>query len=132
MNTVKVSFRIFSDDIIPDEISKNLNLKPDKSHKKGEFHHNPALKDRVRYKDNMWLIKSKIDETNDLEAHLKHLLDRLLPHASYLRKISYSNEIDFYCGIFLSENMSASMYLEANLLEKISAIGADISVTTYY
>lgn len=119
------SFRIFSSEIDPEEITEALGVQPDRVHHIGEYPGNNAT--RPPYEDNMWIVKSKLSEEESLEHHLSALLSLLEPRQEYLRKVSSSVSIDFFCGLF-SKN---GFLLSANILKQIGKLGADLVLDIY-
>ncbi len=123
--TTKVSFKIMSPMLIPDEISQILQIVPDRSHKKGDFPRNDPK--YSPYKKGMWSLDSRCSEYEPLSKHLEMLLVVLLPKQEIIVEIARDSHIYFYCSLF----SQSDFYLENNLLMKITSLKASLGVSTY-
>ena len=121
----QVSFRIFASHLIPEEVTKNLNLMPDHVHRQGDFPKgNPSFS---AYKHGMWLLKSKLPEEQPLESHLEHLLSILETDHSYIHMLSQNTTVDFYCILY----SQSGFQLSSQLLKRVSELKAVLGVVVY-
>ena len=121
----QVSFRISEPHLIPEEVTKNLNLRPDHVHRQGDF---PKANPKYSvYKHGMWLLKSKLSEEQPLETHLDSLLSILEPNRPYIQLLSQSASVDFYCILYAQ----GGFQLSSRILKRISALEAVLGVVVY-
>ncbi len=121
----QVSFRIFAPHLIPEEVTKNLNLMPDHVHRQGDFPKgNPSFS---AYKHGMWLLKSKLSEEQPLEAHLDHLLSILETNRSYIHLLAQNTTVDFYCILYAQSGFQ----LSSQILKRISELKAVLGLVVY-
>ena len=90
----------------PDEITKRMGLVPTKFWRKGDIH----PKSRLEKKCNRWMLYSRISRSEDLENHVKDILNQLDSHRDailsicaeyevYLQHVGYFHQ--FYPGFHL-------------------------------
>ncbi len=75
-----------------ENITREFGLSPSHSHRQGE--HNQLGEP---YKKDMWLLKSPLDATQPLEAHLRWLAEVLLPRRQYISQLRETHDVDIYC-----------------------------------
>jgi hypothetical protein len=117
----KTSLRIFSTDLNPDEITRQLGIEPAFKYKLGDIH-GPTIR-----KNGMWILASILNEEEKLEDHLIHLLNLVEPHQSYLFELSKHAKIDFFCGVFNHLNI----FLTPQTMSRIAALGGTLDVSVY-
>lgn len=83
------AFRIYGTKVDLGGLTRELGLKPDHAHRQGD------LDPRGRpYHADMWSLASPLEKGKELEAHLRWLAERLLPHKAYILSISKSFKVD--------------------------------------
>jgi len=111
--------RIMGKDLDLDAISRELSLHPSHVHRGGELD-----KFGDPYPDDMWLLDSPLGKVVQLDAHLRWLVQQLIPHFGYLKSLKNTARIDIFCsctsvgegGLSLSPNsLSISTELGLNL-----------------
>lgn len=123
-----LTFGVTGDDFDPAMITRKLKLTPTRSHKKGDIiKNNPYGK---KFDFSKWSLKSKIDPTENLHAHLDELLSILLPHSDEIVELSLNCEIRFYCSIFSGEN-TVKIRIDPVTLKKICTLEASIVINLY-
>jgi hypothetical protein len=120
-----VSFGIFGEDLDPDQVSENLKLVPEHTHRKGDYPRNDPK--YSAYKHGMWGLDSKLPREQDFSAHLDNLLTILEPKQAEIRKLSERYDVDFYCNLFSQIGFN----LLPDLLKRMGNIGAALGVTVY-
>jgi len=108
-----VSFQIFSPNLVPEDVAINLG-QPDHIHHAGDYPRNDPK--YSAYKDAMWSIDSKISNSQPLEVHLDKLLLSLEPKQAYIRSLSQTTTVNFYCDLF----GQIGFQLSAQILQRIS------------
>lgn len=121
----RVCFRIFSPNLDPEDVSRNLGLSPDHSHYQGDY---PQGKPTfTAYRHGMWLLRSKLPNEHSLETHLGDLLSILESKQSYIKALAQSATVDFSCTLY-SQN---GFQLSPQILSRIANLGAILGVVVY-
>ncbi|MFP5109243.1 DUF4279 domain-containing protein [Neobacillus sp. C211] len=92
------NFIIRGIDLNPDEIKKNIILKPSKVRRKGEL----IAKD-IKMKDSYWSYQIKFKSYDELYLAFDELLKTLHTHKSFIGEISNGNDI--YINFSLRSNL---------------------------
>ncbi|WP_165976446.1 DUF4279 domain-containing protein [Bacillus salipaludis] len=92
------SFIIRGVDLVPDEITKKLNLKPSSVKRKGEL-----LTKEIKMKDSYWSYQMKFKNNEELNQVLGEFLDTLLPYKAFISEIAEIYDAYIYFG--LSSNL---------------------------
>lgn len=120
-----VSFRIFAPELIPDQITEDLDIQPDHKHLKGDYpRDNPKFR---AAKGGMWLLQSKLPDTEVFEDHLDNILSNLEGKADYILNLGKYATLDFYCVLYEQEGFE----LSASILGRIAKLGAALGVVVY-
>ena len=115
--TTIVSFRVFSPDLDPNEVTQVLQMNPDSMHQKGDY---PRGDPKYSpYKHGMWTLESKIAKEEPLIV--------LEPQREGLQELSQHHIVDFYCSLFWQNGYD----LPAQLVKRMAGIGAGIGVSVY-
>jgi hypothetical protein len=129
IDQAKVSLRIFSDDLEPDEISCILNCEPTYKSKKGEIIVGPVTGNQRIAPIGMWSLESAEDESVDLEEQILTLLSRMSGDLNVWKALTQKYKVDLFCGLFLDE-VNRSFWLTPEVLKAITErnlkIGFDI------
>ncbi len=87
-----VAFSIFGASLDSRAISEVLKLQPFHAHSAGDRYLQGA------YPTDAWSIKSLLEKTEPLDAHLRWLREKLEPHSEYLRSLAGKAELRVYIG----------------------------------
>jgi hypothetical protein len=134
----RASFRIGADlffnppGVMPDAsvVTKALGIEPSRTHNAGEAHGRRA----AVWKHGQWALHSPLPEESELEAHLKWLLERLLPARDRLKELIQADprlKVDFFCGLWLTDS-SEGLGLSPKTLGGIASLGANLELDIYY
>jgi hypothetical protein len=88
------NFIIRGVDLVPDEITKNIKLKPSEVKRKGEV----ITKD-IKMKDSYWSYQVKFKGYDELEQTLEKLLSTLSPYKAFVREISEVYDAYIFFGL---------------------------------
>jgi len=120
-----VGIRIFAPGLLPEDVTRNLQILPDHAHHQGDYpRNNPKYS---AYKHGMWSLKSKISEKESLESHLDNLLSILEPKRSYINLLAQDATVDFYCVLY----SQSGFQLSPQILKRIGDLGATFGVVLY-
>ena len=120
-----VSIRIFAPNLLPEDVTANLQITPDHVHHQGDYpRNNPKYSP---YKHGMWLVRSKVSEREPLEAHLDALLSVLESNLSYIKALPKVTTVDFYCVLY----SQSGFQLSPEVLKRMGDCGAVFGVVLY-
>lgn len=123
----KASLRIFSEELLPDEVGAVLGLRATSVHVKGEprsRHHKDV------WRDSFWYLASPLGDERVMGDHLNWLLDSLEPRMDAVMKLSETCRIDLFCG-FSSENGQGGFTLDPATLARIARLGVPLILDLY-
>lgn len=110
------SLRISGDDLIPEEISQQLDALPTRAYRKN--HTVPigtSGRNRIA-RTGGWALHATETVPEDLDAQVAELLGRLNPDLSVWQALSTRFHIDLFCGWFMSESNEGVEIAPATLL----------------
>ncbi|MCP4265354.1 MAG: DUF4279 domain-containing protein [Candidatus Brocadiaceae bacterium] len=123
------SLRISSESITLNEICEELNTRATCSHEKGTPV-NPRNSNSPLRQENLWILKSSLDDTLPLEKHIEELVNFLEEKIDVLKKMLPKCEIEMFCG-FSSTCGQGGCVLASDLLKRISLFPIDIVLDLY-
>lgn len=125
---VKVGFIISGHSLNPNIVTERLNIEPDGAAQKGDERLNPLREKLTPHTEGFWRIdtENKV-HSKDINEHLHHLLDRLLPHRDQILQFAQMGETFFdvlwqstylYAGtgpVIDGENLQGIAQLQASI-----------------
>jgi hypothetical protein len=127
-----IKYRIISPTLNPDEISKNLNLKPTKAWRQGDFYigkmlcntTNTVVEVERQRATGLWLLSSEnMINSLFLEDHATYLLELLEPNADILIKYINFNKYSVKFHIWWEcKDAHGGIQLSSDILNRISKI----------
>lgn len=124
-----LTFRIFSEELSPEEISHALGLEPTATRAKGELL-SPTNPTSMRAKANLWRLDSGVAPTGTLTAHLSAMLDVVEAKGAALQELSRQCRFDFFAG-FSSENQQAGDVVSHAVLARLAKWPIDLVLDLY-
>lgn len=124
---VKVSLRMFGDELDPDEITDHLGCEPTVAYRKGQTI--PTGRYQRRASTGSWLLEGTQPEEEDLEAQVLALLSRVSSDESVWRRLTDQFDADIFCGVFLggwNEGFALSSLVTGELARRGLRIDFDI------
>ncbi len=126
----KVTLGIYGDHLDPALVSARLGLEPSRAFSREEM----ARKRRKPYPSTTgaWLLDSSAHVLSDeLDAHLRWLLEHVSPHAEALRALAAEGlEIQVRCTL-LGDALGKGQALDAPLLRDLASLGAWLVLDIY-
>ena len=119
---VFVQLRIISDILNSDDIAFKVNMQCDSSWKVGDFRANTTM----RRTNNGWVIESLVSRSEEIQCHVKSILDRLSPSSRLISSISSEAEVLISCAIYADE--VPSLYFSKDIVQQMSQLGADFDI----
>jgi len=118
--------RVFSDHLLPEEITERIGVQPESTVTKGAFHGGKT----IRAKRSEWQLGSGVSRTESLERHVSALLQKLEPAAARIRLLSESGcEVTFSCVVYAS--VAPAIFFEPTWISGIAQLGAALDVDLY-
>jgi hypothetical protein len=121
--TAGSAFRIYGIGLDIDGITRELGVRPDHQHKKGE-----TDVARRPYTHDMWLLSSPLGNSQELELHLIWLAERLLRHQRFILSLKEKFKVDIYCwkNCFREQ---ANLTLSAKAIRIFTELNIDLGVS---
>ena len=127
-NKVKVSLRIFGEDLVPDTISSQLNCMPTEARLKGDV--KVCGKKKIVFEDGSWRLHSKTDNV-DLENQIISVLSQVTDDLKVWEKLTKQFKVDIFCGIFFSD-INGGFGLSSRVSEMLSKRNLEIGFDLYF
>ncbi len=124
---ISASLTITGLDFDPQDITDKLGIIPTKTWKIGDLIH---PKGTIKRKHNGWVLKSNLSKDNDLEAHIKSLLEQLQPVWDRVQEISHKYDTEISCVIY-TDGEVPSIHLDQEIINKSHQINAEIDIDLY-
>lgn len=127
---VNVELAIFGEKFNPEELTKELNLKPIITYKKGDFiKGNPLF---IR-QETSWSIETGYEESLNAEEVVKKLISivELKKNEIIALKSKHNLECKLYIVVNIEDNDVPSLHLDQPTIGFINSIGAEIEVCLY-
>lgn len=126
-NDSYATLRIYRDALVPDEVSKRLNMAPSKSQKKGE-EFRPGHSAPI----GGWFLSSKGRvESKDVRRHVAWVLDQLAAVGNELRRLQdegYGMDVSCY---WLSSEGHGGPTLDHEIMGRLASLRLDIWFDVY-
>jgi Domain of unknown function (DUF4279) len=97
---ISASFRLTGIDFDPEEITATVGIIPSKTWRVGDLINPKAA---IRYQHNGWSLKSKLENSAELEDHIKSVLEQLQPGWVPLREICSRHYAEIACVIYVTK-----------------------------
>jgi hypothetical protein len=115
-----------TDSFDPEEITRRAGVNPTDSWKKGSLHPNR----RMERKFSRWSLRSRLETSCDLEAHIKDVLAQLEQNASEFQKLAKE-----FCGCmqlvgYFHEGYPG-LHFDAALIEGLAKYGLSVDFDFY-
>ena len=132
----KVGFRISDDNLDPSELTKVLQLTPDKAHRKGDPNTYVSKRGKLinysPFNTGLWAIYSHEEECAVLEQHIKSLLLRLYPLKDLLAELTgRCYKMDMFCGAFTCEAHQPGFEISSDILLQLGELNIALGVCIY-
>lgn len=128
-----VTFRLFKEDLNPDDVSRLLGLDASGVQRKGEPQYPKNPDSLLRFRSGGWLLSTKGHvESRDLRRHVEWLLGRLEPQREALLRLSREGcAMDLFC-FWLSAGGQGGPELDAVLMGRLADLSLPIRFDIYF
>lgn len=124
------AFRIFSETISAEEISKRVNCQPTRCYAKGERCSKRNPRSSIR-EENLWILESGLTEQDTVEAHIVHFLSFLKENAEAIAELQPDCEFEVMCAFFSSEDVQADFTIDHKIIKELAAFPVILIVNLY-
>lgn len=124
-----VSLQFLGEDLIPDEVTRLLGIKPTRSYKKGDVFPSKAH-EQIR-KVGLWLYSVNRCAGVSLENQINALFDLLPVDLDVWRELTTRFEADLFCGLQL-EALNHGLDFSQQTLQRINERGLSIGLDLYF
>ena len=100
------------DDLIPSEVSQELNCEATSGHVKGEVIIGKNTGRQIIRKTGVWRLCASDHEPENLDAQISEILNKTTREIGVWQKLSEKYHIDLFCGLFMivgNEGMDISL-----------------------
>jgi hypothetical protein len=130
LSKTAATFRVFGDDLEPDEITKLLGKKPDRAERKGEERLTPNGKKLIA-RTGSWRIKVERRAPGDLDGQIAELLEGMTDDLSAWQQVTSRFQVDIFCGLFL-EGTNEGLPISAASTALLGSRGISLDFDIYY
>ena len=128
IDEVRVSVRVASDALDPDEVTRLLGVAPSFAARKGEVRRSEGR--AVTQRTGVWYVDLGTSTEWVLEDAIGALLDRLPSDPAVWAVLTSKYEVDLSCGLFL-RCWNRGFVLPAHVIQRIAERGIEVSVDIY-
>ena len=131
MADITASFRVMSEDLDSDEVSRVLGLSPHHTHLRGSPRIGHSGHRYSDFSEGLWELRSVLGVSEPLDAHLRGLATILEVRKEALSRLrDLGHELDIFVGIF-DEGGNTMIKLKAETLARISNIDVPLIFDVY-
>jgi hypothetical protein len=112
----------------PEEITKIVGVSPTDVWRIGDKITNRST---LKRKENGWRLKSNLEQTSDLDAHIKNVLERLKPGWGKLRELGLQYYAEISCVIYCYDPQSPVIHFDKEIIKAAIELNAEIDVDYY-
>ena len=119
---VRISLRIFGDDLDPSFITQQLGIAPTESGRKGEPNESSRRGAMSLWETGAWVFRLSVRSDTELGDALDELLAAMPQDATLWEELTSTYAVDVYCGVFLEAN-EQSTTIPADVLARLGRLG---------
>jgi len=125
---ISVLFELRGSELEPEKITALLGIIPTKTWRVNDLVHPKA---GVRRKSNGWSLKSQLDQSADLDEHIKSIFEELQPSWQSLVEICKQYDAMISCTVYRYK-LTPSIYFDKDIVRKTAELNAQIDVDLYF
>lgn len=127
-NEIRAYFSIYPNEILPENITEKVGLQPSGTHLKGQH---ISSNSSHQYKDHLWEIKSQLNSSADIQAHVINILDQLRPFKKRIIQTTKSMSKELALTIFYYESRP-SMHFTRGIIEELAEYELEMDFDIYF
>ena len=127
------TFRLFKDDLRPQDVSRMLGLEPSRAHKKGEPQYPKNPKSPAVFRSGGWLLTTEGRvESRDVRRHVDWLLERLEAKRETILRLPLDGyALDVFC-FWCSASGQGGPQLDVMQMRRLADLGIPIRFDIYF
>ena len=129
IGSVNARLRIIGDDLDPDDVTRMLKCEPSEASRKAEVRPKRG-RHPVYARSGIWLLKSPLEPSQSLEAHIRAILDEVHADIDTWTSLGERFEVDIDVGLFL-DNDNEEFWLSPDVVQLLGDRGIGIDVDVY-
>jgi len=118
---ISASFTLTGVDFEPEKITAKVGIIPTKIWKVGDLINPKAI---VRRKHNGWSIKSKLQNLNNINDHIKSVFEQLQPGWLPLIDICKRHFTEINCVIYVKGDERPAIHFDKDIVDKAATVNA--------
>ena len=121
-----INLKIYGQNLDLSDISKNLNLQPDFTCKKGD--RRLLRGEEIVYKEDIWTYTIEVDEAdkNNMEQSISQLVSKIYTRRDYFRYLKSQNASMYLVIEYYIENYQTILTFSSDTLKKISSMDLEL------
>lgn len=112
----------------PEEISLLLSISPSKTWKVGDLR---IPKSILCHESNGWRLNSNMSDSEELEKHVRGLLEQLKPCWKKLIELTTNCYAQLSCVIYIYDFVRPAIHFDLDIIQKLTEIHTAIDVDLY-
>jgi hypothetical protein len=126
MPRLRISLRIFGDDLDPSFITQQLGIAPTESGRKGEPNESSRRGAMSLWETGAWVYRLSVRSDTELGDALDELLAAMPQDATLWEELTSTYAVDVLCGVFL-ESSAQSTTISADVLARLGRLGLPLA-----
>lgn len=123
------ALRIHSAVLDAQAITNALQTEPTRTAMKGALM-SPRNPRSTLFEANMWVLESQLASENNLEDHIKFLVEYIEQKLPVMKELMKDCQADLFCG-YSSDSEQGGICLEAEIIKRLTAIPVDLKFDIY-
>jgi hypothetical protein len=123
---LRISLRIFGDDLDPSFLTQQLGVAPTESGRKGEPNESSRRGAMSLWETGVWVYRLSMRSDTELGDALDELLAAMPQDATLWEELTSTYSVDVLCGLFLEE-AEQSTTITADVLERLGRLGLPLA-----
>ncbi|MBW4440357.1 MAG: DUF4279 domain-containing protein [Plectolyngbya sp. WJT66-NPBG17] len=124
---VYAEFSLTGIDLNPEDVTSKVGVQPTKTWFKDEL---ISPKARIRYQQNGWKLRSRLEASDDLGEHFQVVLEQLKQGWQPLIELCSIYEAEF-CGVIYTSGDRPAIHFDRDILKAVLQLNAEIGVDLY-
>ena len=125
----RLTLRISSDELVPEEITTTLGVQPTSAHRKGELI-GARREGGPRARTGSWHLRLDAAPGTTFEDLAMSLLSQLPSNHDIWARIRANHTIELFCGVFL-RNWNRGMFITPTLMQELASRGIGLGLDIY-
>ncbi|MDG9670150.1 DUF4279 domain-containing protein [Hahella sp. CR1] len=125
-----VSFRVFGDDLIPEEITNILGCEPTHGQTKGDVIIAKKTGHKRTASTGLWRIRAISREPGNIDDQVREIFDQLTSDPDVWKVLSERYSMDLFCGLFMDVD-NEGLLISPHTLRLLGSRGISLDFDIY-